>query len=61
MGESSEYPEYSAIKEGDTTLIQVKEGACLMGFFHRRWRRANDVNRGDDIISEYGGCPFVFK
>ncbi len=59
-GKSSQYPEYSAVKEHDTLLIQLKEGNCLMEFFHERWRRANDVRRWDDKLNSYGGCPYVF-
>lgn len=60
-GESVEYPEYSKVSEGDTLLIQVEQGPCLMEFFHNRWRRANDVRRWDDSINAYGGCPHVFE
>lgn len=57
---SSTYPEYETVKEGDTFLVKVKQGPCLMEFFHNRWRRANDVKRWHDSINEYGGCPHVF-
>ncbi len=60
-GKSTSYPEYSKVKEGDTILIQVNQGPCLMEFFHSRWRRANDVKRWDDSINEYGGCAYVFN
>ncbi|MFK7978052.1 MAG: hypothetical protein AB8C02_18110 [Halioglobus sp.] len=60
-GESMEYPEYAKVKEGDTFLIQLDQGPCLMEFFHSRWRRANDVRRWDDSINAYGGCPHVFE
>lgn len=59
-GVSSSYPEYAKVKEGDTLLIQIKQGSCLMEFFHSRWRRANDVRRWHDSINNYGGCPYVF-
>lgn len=59
-GMSKEYPEYEKVKEGDTILIQVKQGSCLMEFFHNRWRRANDVRRWGESINAYGGCPYVF-
>jgi hypothetical protein len=59
-GESTVYPEYAKVKEGDTLLIQTHQGSCLMEFFHSRWRRANDVKRWDDSINTYGGCPNVF-
>ena len=60
-GKSTSYPEYEKVKEGDTILIQLNQGPCLMEFFHSRWRRANDVKRWDDSINEYGGCPYVFN
>ena len=58
---ASEYPEYDRVKEGDTFLIQLEQGPCLMEFFHNRWRRANDVRRWNPSVNEYGGCPFVFE
>lgn len=60
-GATTEYPEYEKVKEGDTILIQLEQGSCLMEFFHRRWRRANDVRRWDESVNEYGGCPYVFN
>lgn len=59
-GRSSEYPEYSKVKEHDTLIIELKQGPCLMEFFHKRWRRANDVRRWDKQLSDYGGCSHVF-
>ncbi len=59
-GMSKEYPEYEKVKEGDTLLIQLEQGPCLMEFFHNRWRRANDVRRWGESINNYGGCPYVF-
>ena len=59
-GKSSEYPEYEKVKEGDTFIVEVAQGPCLMEFFHERWRRANDVRRWDESMNEYGGCPYVF-
>ena len=59
-GQSSSYPEYSQVNEGDTFMVEVDQGPCLMEFFHNRWRRANDVRRWDDSVNEYGGCPYVF-
>jgi hypothetical protein len=59
-GRTDTYPEYSQVKEGDTLLIEVKQGPCLMEFFHSRWRRANDVRRWNPSVNEYGGCPYVF-
>ena len=59
-GPSDVYPEYSRVEEGDTLMIQLEQGVCLMEFFHNRWRRANDVRRWHDSINEYGACPYVF-
>ncbi len=59
-GRSADYPEYVKIKEGDTFMVEVEQGPCLMEIFHNRWRRANDVRRWDDSINAYGGCPYVF-
>ena len=55
------YPQYEAINEGDTFLVELKESTCLMQFHHARWRRANDVRRWDDAFNAYGACPFVFE
>ncbi len=60
FGSSDTYPPYGDVEEGDTLLIQLEQGPCLMEFFHSRWRRANDVRRWDDSVNEYGGCPYVF-
>lgn len=60
-GRSSTFPEYSKVKEGDTLLVELQQGPCLMEFFHGRWRRANDVRRWDDSVNDYGGCPHVFE
>lgn len=59
-GRTSEYPDYDKVKDGDTLLVELKQGPCLMEFFHSRWRRANDVRRWDDSINSFGGCPHVF-
>ena len=59
-GRSSEYPEYEKVKEGDTFMVEVAQGPCLMEFFHNRWRRANDVRRWHQSINDFGGCPYVF-
>jgi hypothetical protein len=59
-GKSSIYPEYEKVSEGDTFLVQLTQGPCLMEFFHSRWRRASEVRRWDDSINSYGGCPYVF-
>lgn len=60
-GKSKEYPEYEEVKEGETLLIELESGTCLMEFFHSRWRRANDVRRWDDAFNQVGSCPDVFK
>jgi len=59
-GRGESYPDYSKVKELDTFLVELKQGPCLMQFFHNRWRRANDVQRWDDAFNEYAGCPHVF-
>ena len=60
-GDTSTYPDYDQVKEGDTILIQVAQGPCLMEFYHSAWRRANDVWRWDENMNNYGGCPYVFE
>jgi len=57
---STTYPNYNDVKEFDTFLVQLKQGTCLMQFFHSRWRLANDVQRWNDKFNEYSGCPYVF-
>ncbi len=59
-GSRTEYPPYSKVKELDTMLINLPAGACMMEFFHGRWRRANDVRRWSKEFDDYGGCPNVF-
>lgn len=59
-GRSVNYPNYDDVNEFDTIIIELKQGACLMQFYHSRWRRANDVQRWNDNFNEYGGCPYVF-
>lgn len=59
-GTRTDYPEYSMVKEHDTMLIQIGSETCLMEFFHKRWRRANDVQRWDPQFSEFGACDKVF-
>ena len=59
-GIAHEYPDYSLLKEGDTILIELPQGRCLMEFFHSRWRRANDVWRWHQSFNDYDGCPYVF-
>lgn len=60
-GRASQYPEYQKVGEHDTFMVQLPAGPCLMEFFHKRWRRANDVRRWDPLFNEYGGCATVFK
>lgn len=57
----SQYSEYSKVREHDTFMVQSAAGLCLMEFFHKRWRRANDVRRWDPLFNEYAGCPRVFE
>ena len=57
---STQFPPYAEANEHDTFLYQLDSGPCLMYFFHRRWRRANDVWRWGKEFNEYGGCPHVF-
>ena len=59
-GRTATYPPYGDVNEHDTLLIEVEEGACLMYFFHRRWRRAQDVRRWDPAFNQIAGCPHVF-
>ena len=59
-GKTTEYPDYDKVQEGDTMIIELAQGPCLMEFFHSRWRRANDVRRWHESVNEYGGCPYVF-
>lgn len=59
-GKGLTYPSYHEVKEGDTFVIVSNQGPCLMEFYHNRWRRANDVNRWNDQMNNYGGCPVVF-
>ena len=60
-GARDDYPNYADVNEHDTLLIQGEKGACLMYFFHTRWRRAQDVRRWDPAQNDALGCPFVFK
>jgi hypothetical protein len=59
-GRGTDYPQYSKVNEYDTFMVDLKQGPCLMEFFHGRWRRANAVRRWDPVFDEYGGCPHVF-
>ncbi len=60
-GQRASYPPYREVSEHDTILIEKGEGICLMEFFHRRWRRAQDVRRWDSAFNDYSACPAVFK
>lgn len=55
------YPPYRRVKEHDLVLIETARGTCLMEFYHRRWRRANDVWRWDKGFNQYGGCSNVHR
>ncbi len=59
-GQRKDYPPYEQVKEFDTLIIELKQGPCLMEFFHARWRRGNDVRRWHQLFNEYGSCPHVF-
>ena len=59
-GERDTYPAYKDVKELDTMIIKLESGICMMEFWHRRWRRANDVRRWDEKFTDYSACPFVF-
>lgn len=59
-GTLDSYPQYDKVQENDTLIILTDAGPCLMEFFHKRWRRANDVRRWDKAFNEYGGCSTVF-
>lgn len=59
-GEGERYPPYADVAEHDTFLVNIDGQTCLMAFFHRRWRRANDVWRWNDRFNTYGACARVF-
>ena len=59
-GITDTYPNYDEVNEFDTLVIELKQGTCLMQFYHARWRRANDVQRWHDAFNEYSACPYVF-
>ena len=59
-GERDTYPPYKDVTELDTMIIQLDSGICMMEFWHKRWRRANDVRRWDEKFTEYSACPVVF-
>ena len=60
-GRGAEYPPYKEVNEHDTLIIEVDGGPCLMYFFHKRWRRAQDVRRWDPQFNDMAGCPNVFR
>jgi hypothetical protein len=59
-GRGADYPPYAEVGEFDTFLVEIDGKACLMQFFHQRWRLANDVQRWNDRFNAYGACPRVF-
>ena len=59
-GRRADYPPYAEVSERDLMIVELPQGACLMEFWHRRWRRAQDVRRWSPAFNTYGGCPFVF-
>lgn len=59
-GRTREYPPYGDVGERDALLIELEQGACLMYFWHSRWRRAQDVWRWDEQQNALLGCPYVF-
>lgn len=60
-GRASAYPPYETVHEHDLIWIETAAGDCLMEFYHRRWRRANDVWRWDKRYSQYRGCATVHQ
>lgn len=60
FGRRSDYPEYATVAERDLMIIELDSGPCLMEFWHRRWRRAQDVRRWSPAFNDFGGCPNVF-
>ena len=60
-GEGDSFPRFADVNEHDAFLLQTPDGECLMYFFHRRWRRANDVWRWHPEFNEYDGCATVFE
>lgn len=60
-GQSREYPPYEQVNELDVFMVELESGVCLMQFFHRRWRMANDVRRWSPGFNSLHGCPDVFK
>ena len=59
-GRRATLPPYGDVEERDLMLLEVESGVCLMEFWHRRWRRAQDVRRWSPEFNAYGGCPRVF-
>ncbi len=60
-GRGEQFPRFRDVNEHDAFTIETEDGACLMYFFHRRWRRANDVWRWDPAFNQYSGCATVFQ
>lgn len=59
-GIQTSYPDSELMKDGDTLLLNLRKGACLMEYKGGRWHRANDLYKWDDQFNTYGGCPYVF-
>jgi hypothetical protein len=59
-GRGPNFPPYAEVTERDLFLLELESGVCLMEFWHRRWRRANDVRRWNEAFNDFGGCPYVF-
>ena len=59
-GRRATLPPFGEVEERDLMLLEVESGVCLMEFWHRRWRRAQDVRRWSPEFNAYGGCPRVF-
>jgi hypothetical protein len=60
-GRGADYPPYAEVGEFDTFLVEIDGETCLMQFFHARWRLANDVQRWNQRLNDYGACPRVFE
>ncbi len=60
-GQSKFYPPYANTRAHDLVTITTSDGACLMEFYHGRWRRANDVWRWNRRFNNYAGCASVHR
>lgn len=58
-GIATYYPPRANTRPHDVITIITEEGACLMEFYHSRWRRANDVWRWSMRFNNYAGCANV--